>query len=84
MFKVGDKVRIKEDTHDVPGLYWLSEMDKFRGIETYIKSINGRWYHLEKGSYEGSETYAYDESWLELIKEDTFEVEEKEIEKLFT
>ena len=83
MLKVGDKVRIKEDTHDVLGLYWLSEMDKFHGIETCIKDIDGRWYHLEKGSYEGSDTYAYDESWLELIEEDTFDVEEKEIEKLF-
>jgi len=84
MFKVGDKVRIREDTHDVGGLYWLSEMDKFRGIETCIKSTNGRWYHLEKGSYEGSDTYAYDESWLELITEDNFSIEEKEIEKFFT
>ena len=84
MFKVGDKVRIREDTRDVPGLYWLSEMDRFHGIETYIKDIDGVWYHLGKGSYEGDDTYAYAESWLELINEDTFEIEEKEIEKLFT
>jgi len=83
MFKVGDKVRIKEHTESEIGLYWLSEMDKFHGIETYIKDIDGLWYHLEKGSYEGSDVYAYAESWLELIEEDTFEVEEKEIEKLF-
>ncbi len=84
MFEIGDKVRIKEDTKSVIGLSWLPEMDKFRGIETYIKNIDGRWYHLEKGSYEGSDTYAYDESWLELIDDNNFEVEEKEIEKLFT
>ena len=83
MFKIGDKVRKKEDTKSVIGLSWLPEMDKFRGIETYVKDIDGRWYHLEKGSYEGSDTYAYDESWLELMDDNNFEVEENEIEKLF-
>jgi len=85
MFKIGDKVRIKEDTVSVPGLYWLSEMDKFHGIETRIKDIDGYWYHLEKGSYEGNDKYAYAESWLELVEpEKTYTIEEKEIEKLFT
>lgn len=83
MFKIGDKVRIKEYTIDVPGLYWLSEMDRFHGIETYIKDIEGCWYHLEKGSYEGSDTYAYAESWLELIEEDEFEINENELEGIF-
>lgn len=85
MFKIGDKVRIKEDTkNNVEGLYWLSEMDRFHGIETRIKDIDGHWYHLEKGSYEGNDKYAYDESWLELIEpEKTYTIEEKEIEKFF-
>lgn len=83
MFKVGDKVRIREDTKNAEGLLWLEEMNKFRGIETYIKDINGCWYHLEKGSYEGLDIYAYAESWLELMDDNNFEVEEKEIEKLF-
>lgn len=84
MLKVGDKVRIREDTRDVPGLLWLPEMDRFRGIETRIKDTNGYWYHLEKGSDEGNDTYAYAESWLELIEpEKTYTIEEKEIEKLF-
>ena len=83
MFQVGDKVRIREDTRSKADLLWLPEMDKFRGIETRIKDIDGYWYHLEKGSYEDGDKYAYDESWLELIDDNIFEVEEKEIEKLF-
>ena len=83
MFQVGDKVRIREDAKSMIDLLWLQEMDRFRGIETCIKDIDGHWYHLEKGSYEYGDTYAYDESWLELIEEGKFEINENELEGIF-
>lgn len=86
MFKVGDIVKVKENANSIYGLGFNADMIKYRGKTFEISKINARdrqgWYYLD-GCNSNYGSWIFDESWLELIKTNDFNVEEKEIEKFF-
>ena len=65
-YKVGDKVRVREDLvphtwHGSAGIYFHPDMEKYKGMIVTVKSISGDWYY----SMEETETYAWTDEMLE-------------------
>ena len=81
MFNVGDIVKVRSDVHEAG---FVSSMDKYRGNCYKVKEILYSDVYIWEGCDDDGFDWRFRELWLEPIVEDNFEIDEKEIEKLFT
>lgn len=93
MFKVGDKVRIKENANEIfsYGRHWADTMDIFLGFESEIIGINSNGTYVIKGcEHKGAnhgqfaDWWWFDERWLEPVDDNVFSLDENDILELMT
>lgn len=93
MFKVGDKVRIKENANEIfsSGCHWADPMDIFLGYEGEIIGINQNGTYVIKGCEHRGANHGlfanwwwFDEQWLEPADDNVFSLDENDILKLMT
>lgn len=93
MFKVGDKVRIKENANEIfsAGCHWADAMDIFLGYEADIIGINENGTYVingceHRGANHGpfANWWWFDERWLEPVDDNVFSLDENDILKLMT
>ena len=96
MFEVGDLVRVKENAYDIGhrNIDFVSAMNKYCGHEYKVFKVQTRAsglkvYKLESvfeqnSGVNGDGYWIFVEDWLEKVNETNIEIEEKELEVMFS
>ena len=87
LFQKGDKVRVKVGVTHHEHLGHPDEMDKYGGnvytVQETCVGKESKWYWLDECLCDEDTHWIFHEDWLEPAYENTLDIEEKEIEKLF-